>query len=389
MFDGLGVKAVEAGQIKAAGAPEDGDLDLINGYALEPLKATDVAVYTLRVANDQVDRDGERFNVEVLHDFAATLPGKSLLEGHAWGPVGIGRFFKAWVEQVDGVTWLMAKCYLLTADEDAAEMIVKLNGGIASFVSIGFAAPSRVQVTDGMGAYQFSEYRRGPNGEQAEAIEASLVFLGAQYDAAVMKSMSESLRAARGAKKSRRRGLFKALADLIEHFVAEDAAAPAAAETEKKEPDVTEVAPVTHIEQEIDAMTDQELKSLKDSIEALTKSVEGVAKDVATLKESGAASVAKFAEIEGKVTEVVAQIEAVVKDVKAIDAAGDEVVAKVMDRVEGIESVLGFPQGESEPGTEPTEAEKAAAAASKGKKKSTREVMGLSIVPAEFHSKRG
>jgi hypothetical protein len=156
---------------------------LINRHSLKPLAATDVETYTFRVCNDQVDRDGERFSLEILHDFADSLPGKGLLEAHEWGAPGVGMFYKAWVENLDGVNWVMAKCYLPRAAKDSADAITKIDSGIAKWVSIGFYAPRQVGVNG------VQEYRRGLNGEKGESLECSLVFLGAQYQAGIVKSL--------------------------------------------------------------------------------------------------------------------------------------------------------------------------------------------------------
>jgi len=223
-FSGIGLKVTGLQKVVAYGAPSDADLELINKFALKPLTAKDVSVYTLQVCNDQIDRDDERFSLEVLGDFSATLPGKGLLEGHQWGPVGVGLFYKSWVENIGGVNWVIGQCYLPKASEESAEMIVKLDAGIAKWVSIGFYAPCRMPIygnttdevddkasqsggpvypsvigqpsfdMDSIGReYECIEYQRGPDGEKGESLECSLVFLGSQYDAAVVKSMTSRL----------------------------------------------------------------------------------------------------------------------------------------------------------------------------------------------------
>ena len=105
----------------------------------------------------------------MLQDFAETLPGKSVLVAHQWGPPGVGRVYRAVAHQ-DGVMWLTAGWYVPTAGNEA--MIRDIELGIASFVSIGFFAPQRVDVYGADGEFLYSEFRRGLDGEKAEAIRA-------------------------------------------------------------------------------------------------------------------------------------------------------------------------------------------------------------------------
>lgn len=163
------------------------DMAAINRLALKELEPEDVAVFRGQVANNQIDRDGERFHEDVLADFSETLPGKSLLASHNWSSLGIGRWFAAWLEprdEDDRVT-LMAKAYFLRGPAD--ETIRLIEGGVVWALSIGFFAPSRIELKDPDGYGEYAEYRRGPNGEKAEAIEASVVMLGAQFDAQLVK----------------------------------------------------------------------------------------------------------------------------------------------------------------------------------------------------------
>lgn len=177
----------------------DAQLTMINGYALEPLSLDQVYVRRYVVAHNGIDRDNERFSEDLLDQFAATLPGKGMfLDGHpgGWngnGAPGSGRWFAAGVETMSPaefktltgeeinlpegieqakVAW--GESYLLKDLENMAEWIKLIDAGIVTFISIGFKA-ARNAVTDEHGNYKYAEY--GPNGE---ALEASLVWLGAQ-----------------------------------------------------------------------------------------------------------------------------------------------------------------------------------------------------------------
>jgi hypothetical protein len=160
---------------------------LVNRYALRELRPDQVGIYEAEACNELLDRDQEVFSRELLDDFRDTLPGKSLLMGHAWGDVGIGRVIAARIDDSAGYWRLMATFYLLKETDGA--LCAKLDGGVAWAVSIGFYAPSRVVGQDDDGR-TIGVYERGPNGERGEALELSLVFLGAQYNAEVLSAKS-------------------------------------------------------------------------------------------------------------------------------------------------------------------------------------------------------
>ena len=181
-----------SGRIKTVKQVSQKDLRMINAYAIKPLDATEIAVYEAKLANNVVDRDGERFHEEILQDFADTIAGKSLLMAHQWGPPGVGRFFKGELTMEDGVMWLVASFYLL---RDGNEILIKnIDAGIVWAMSIGFIAPDRMIVRDATtGNPKWLEYVRGPNGEKGEAIEGSMVFLGSQFDAAIAKDVQKQV----------------------------------------------------------------------------------------------------------------------------------------------------------------------------------------------------
>lgn len=184
----------------------DAQLIKINSYAVVPLTKDQVHYAQLLMAHNGIDRDRERFNEEGLEDFARTLPGKGFfVEGHpgGWtghGGPGEGLFFDARVVQMspaefkaktledielpDGVlmvSCLMADAYVLVLDSNS-DTRAKMNAGIIRFSSIGFKAPY-YSITDDHGNHIYGEYR-----SKGEALEGSLVWLGAQPGAGVMKS---------------------------------------------------------------------------------------------------------------------------------------------------------------------------------------------------------
>lgn len=182
-------------------------LEKINKLALVPLNEDQVYVRKYLMAHNGIDRDNERFHEDLLEDFATTLTGKGFfVEGHpsSWsgkGGPGEGRFFDAYTEEmppekfkeltgeeiklpdnVKKAKVLWGEAYLLKLESNS-DTLAKIDGGIYSYVSIGFKAPN-FDVTDDRGNRIYAEYR--PKGE---AMEGSLVWLGAQPGASVMKNV--------------------------------------------------------------------------------------------------------------------------------------------------------------------------------------------------------
>jgi hypothetical protein len=187
----------------------EAQLALINRYALEPLTAEQVYVRRMRLCNDQPDRSYERFPEAYLKRFAATLPGKSFLGQHDRRSFALGRFFEATVEKEDGITYLVPSFYMvrLAANEEARGQI---DGGVWSHVSIGARVDKRLcdlcgkdydlSQWDGEGNFLGCKHLKGReyNGkvctityggdlQKVEALEGSIVWLGAQYGAEMAK----------------------------------------------------------------------------------------------------------------------------------------------------------------------------------------------------------
>lgn len=177
--DGVATKAAEI---------TDAELAQINKFAVKKLTKEEVTIYTMKVANNKIDRDQERFADEVLDSFAKSVVGKSWLYMHNKRDfMPFGKLFDAWTAVENGMKWLYVKGYLLSSD---AETVAKIDSGIWKFVSIGFTAPELMVIIDNTnGKVTHYEYRNMA-GKEAEALEVSLVWLGAQYDAEVSKSFN-------------------------------------------------------------------------------------------------------------------------------------------------------------------------------------------------------
>jgi hypothetical protein len=172
-------------------------LQQINTFTIEPVTADQVFVFKTMMAHNGIDRDNERFSEELLEDFASTFVGKSFLFGHKRDVPGKGIFYSAYTEvmtaeqfrlltgeaiilpsSINKATTLWAYAYLLNnAHND--ELIANIKAGIYRFVSIGFnAADLNVQNV----VPRYWEYSA-----PGEALEGSLVWLGAQQGATTQK----------------------------------------------------------------------------------------------------------------------------------------------------------------------------------------------------------
>lgn len=211
------MKTAKTFNFKALGAGKvvsDDQIAKINKFALVQLKPEQVYVRRYLMAHNGIDRDKERFAEDLLNDFAATLPGKGFfVEGHpsSWsgkGQPGEGRFYAAATEEMtpeefknitheeitlpEGINKakvLWGDAYLLKLDSNA-DTLAKIDAGIYSFVSIGFKA-SLVDVTDKNGNVIYGEYK-----SKGQAMEGSLVWLGAQQGASAMKAHNSAAESA-------------------------------------------------------------------------------------------------------------------------------------------------------------------------------------------------
>lgn len=194
--------------IKSAGDPSAEQLAAIRRYTLADMGADKLYVRTFVVAHNGVDRDNECFSDGILSDFARTLPGKGLHIKHPTGWDGDtgparGRWFGAQVQRMShdeartllrepslkfppGATdavLLLGDAYLVRTASNA-DMLEEIDGGVVGDVSIGFNGKSPERVSDENGI-ELNVWRwNGPG----EALEASLVWLGAQPGARAVKA---------------------------------------------------------------------------------------------------------------------------------------------------------------------------------------------------------
>lgn len=174
------------------------DMAKINAQALVELKAEDVFAFRIRAADDQVDRDFERFTADALEGLAKLFVGKAVIADHKWkSEMQTGRIFDAAVEKMGGATVLVLYAYMLRNDQTAAT-IAAIEGGILREVSVGCAMGKTVCSICGSDKTQvWCEHIRGReyDGKQCvvelsqpeDAYELSFVAVPAQRQAGVVK----------------------------------------------------------------------------------------------------------------------------------------------------------------------------------------------------------
>ena len=81
----------KAAQAASSGAPTAVQLEAINNLAKAHLTAQQVYVFSLRLCDDQVDRDFERFDSAALPGLAKLFIGKTGIVDHKWSSGVISR----------------------------------------------------------------------------------------------------------------------------------------------------------------------------------------------------------------------------------------------------------------------------------------------------------
>ncbi|WP_325199431.1 hypothetical protein [Oscillibacter sp.] len=180
------------------------DLALINERTKAELTAEQLYAFTLRLCDNEVDRDFERFDGEALERLGELLTGKSGIFDHQWSARGqTARLYKTQVVREGGrrtqagdeYRWLKGWAYLLRTEKNE-DLIAEIEGGIKKEVSVGCSAGRTVCSVCGAengdcghapgrvydGALCFRELR-----DIADAYEWSFVAVPAQREAGVLK----------------------------------------------------------------------------------------------------------------------------------------------------------------------------------------------------------
>ena len=191
---------VKSALLGKGGIPTPEQLEKINLQSKAELTAEQVYCFSVRLCDDQPDRDLERFDTAALPILAELFIGKTGICDHEWSAQGqIARIFDAWTETAGEVTILRAWAYMLRG-QDTDPIIAKIEAGIHREVSVGCAMEKTLCSICGAD-YGTCEHRKGEsyNGEicygilcgAKDAYEFSFVAVPAQSEAGVLKGFGE------------------------------------------------------------------------------------------------------------------------------------------------------------------------------------------------------
>ena len=131
---------------------DETELGLINAMSRKTLTAEEVYVFAVRLCDNQVDRDGERFPVETLEELAALFVGKSGIFDHQWSARGqTARIYRTELvrdesiltEAGEPLCYLKGCAYMLRTQSNQ-DLIAEIEGGIKKEVSVGCAVDRAV-----------------------------------------------------------------------------------------------------------------------------------------------------------------------------------------------------------------------------------------------------
>lgn len=121
------------------------DINLINQYTMEPLKAEDVFVFQLAISNNRIDRDYEKISKASLENMIELFKGRTMIKDHAWKSDNqVARIYDVEIKTTnevleDGENYceLIAKVYMLNSEANQ-HLISEIKAGIKKECSIGF-----------------------------------------------------------------------------------------------------------------------------------------------------------------------------------------------------------------------------------------------------------
>ena len=188
----------KAAEAVSSGAPTAVQLEAINHLAKAQLTAEQVYVFSLRLCDNQVDRDFERFDEGALPGLARLFLGKTGIVDHKWSSdKQVARIFETQVVKEKGVSFIKAWAYIRRGGAND-EIIADIEAGIKKEVSVGCAMGRAVCSVCGS-EYGTCAHQKGESydgqvccsilQEPMDAFEFSFVAVPAQREAGVLKGL--------------------------------------------------------------------------------------------------------------------------------------------------------------------------------------------------------
>ena len=197
----MNIHKEHAGVAAAASAAE---LEAINAFARRELKAQEVYTFTVKLCDNEVDRDNERFSDECLNELAELFVGKSGILDHNWSAAGqLARIYRTQVESEPGrlnaagepYRYLKGWAYMLR-NEDTENFISAIEAGIVRETSVGCAVGERkCSICGGADCSHIPGEEYGGEichtvlSKATDAYEWSFVAVPAQKEAGVIKAL--------------------------------------------------------------------------------------------------------------------------------------------------------------------------------------------------------
>ena len=189
--------------VMSSGKPTAAQLEAINAQAKGTLTEDQVYVFSLRLCDDRVDRDYERFDTAALPELAKMFIGKTGIADHRWSTEGqVARIFETQVVREEDVSFLKAWAYIRRGG-NADAVIADIEAGIKKEVSIGCAMGRSVCSVCGS-EYGSCGHSKGEHydgqlccailKEPMDAYEFSFVAVPAQPNAGVLKGLGHGQR---------------------------------------------------------------------------------------------------------------------------------------------------------------------------------------------------
>ena len=192
----------KATAVESSGQPTAVQLEAINAQAKGKLTAEQVYVFSVRLCDDQVDRDFEQFDTQALPGLARMFIGKTGIMDHRWSSASqVARIFAAEVVREENASYIKAWAYIRRGG-NAEEVIADIEAGIKKEVSVGCSMGRAVCSICGQD-YGTCGHEKGSHYdgqlccsilcEPMDAYEFSFVAVPAQPDAGVIKGLNGSL----------------------------------------------------------------------------------------------------------------------------------------------------------------------------------------------------